>query len=103
MPTYISLFRMTQKGAENLRLGPERITSAKRTFQGMGAEIKSFFLVFGQYDAVIISEAPDDETIARALLALKSLGYVRSETQRAFTEQEYRSMISSLATSHGSN
>ena len=103
MPTYISLFRMTQKGSEHLRMGPERVTAAKRAFQSMGAEIKSFFLVFGQYDAVIISEAPDDETIAKALLALKSLGYVRSETQRAFTEYEYRSIISSLTNTHGNS
>lgn len=31
----------------------------------MGAELKQWYLVLGQYDAVVVAEAPDDETIAK--------------------------------------
>ena len=50
----------------------------------------------GQYDVVTIAEFPDDETVARAGLAGASQGYVRSETLRAFTEEEYRKIVGSL-------
>jgi uncharacterized protein with GYD domain len=96
MPTFIHFFNLTQKGIENVKKGPERVSAAKRAFQALGAEIKAFFLVFGQYDAVVISEAASEEIIARALLSLNSLGYVRSATMRAFTEDEYRQLIAAL-------
>lgn len=50
----------------------------------------------GQYDMIVISEAPDDETAARAALTLGSAGSVRTETFRAFTEDEYRKIIETL-------
>jgi uncharacterized protein with GYD domain len=31
----------------------------------MGAEIKDFFLIMGCYDIVLISKAPNDETVAK--------------------------------------
>jgi len=50
----------------------------------------------GQYDIVLIVEAPDDETMAKATFVLGSLGNVRTETLRAFTEHEYRKVIADL-------
>jgi len=44
----------------------------------MGAEIKGFYLMMGQYDAVVIVEAPNDETIAKVSLASGTRGTVRS-------------------------
>jgi|SRR5215467_1029786 len=101
MPTYVNIFHLTQKGVENVRKGPERVSAAKRLYQAVGAKIKEFYMVMGQYDAVVISEAPDDETATKAVLALASLGYVRSESMRAFTEEEYRKLIESLPSSYG--
>ena len=59
----------------------------------MGGE---FYLVAGQYDMVVVSECPDDETAARVMLAIGSAGNVRTETLRAFTEDEYRKIIAGL-------
>jgi uncharacterized protein with GYD domain len=50
----------------------------------------------GQYDVVIVAEAPDDETIAKCALNLGSKGAVSTETLRAFTEDEYRKIIAAL-------
>ncbi len=96
MPTYITLLRYTQKGVENIRESPKRLDAAKRAFRLLGAEIKTFYLVTGQYDAVIISEAPDEETIVQAAVATASIGNVRTESFRAFTEDEYRKIIATL-------
>jgi len=62
----------------------------------MGAEVKEFYSVMGKYDTVLVVEAPDDETIAKLTLAIGSLGNVRTETLRAFTEDEYRKIIADL-------
>ncbi len=50
----------------------------------------------GEYDIVIVSEAPDDETVARITLTLGSLGNVRTQTMRVFPESEFRKIIGSL-------
>ena len=62
----------------------------------MGAKVLAFYLVMGQYDAVLVAEAPDDETVAKLALSIGSLGAIRTETFRAFTEDEYRKVIAAL-------
>jgi uncharacterized protein with GYD domain len=96
MPTYVTFFHLTQKGVETVKRAPERIEAAKRAYEAMGAQIKAFYLLLGRFDAVVISEVPDDETAARLNLSLCSMGYVRSETMRAFTEPEYRDIIAGM-------
>jgi uncharacterized protein with GYD domain len=50
----------------------------------------------GEYDIALVVEAPDDETLARFSLSLAATGNTRSETHRAFTEDEYHKIISSI-------
>jgi uncharacterized protein with GYD domain len=96
MATFITLLRWTQKGIENVRESPNRLDAAKSVFRELGGEIKSFHLVLGGYDAVIVSEAPSDDVVAKALLSICSKGTAQTETLRAFPEDEYRKIISTL-------
>jgi len=96
MATYIMRVGYTQKGIENIKESPARLDVVRKAFQSMGAELKEFYLVMGRYDIVCVLEAPDDETVAKLALTLGSKGSVRSETLRAFTENEYRKIISAL-------
>jgi uncharacterized protein with GYD domain len=93
MPMYIMLNRYTQKGAENVKGSPARLDALKQTFRAAGAEIKDFYLVMGEYDTVVMVKAPDDETIAKLALNIGALGYVHTETIRAFTEDEFRKLV----------
>ena len=96
MPTYIALIRYTPQGIQNIKDSPARLDAAKKAFQAMGGELKQWYLVMGQYDAVAIAEAPDDETMAKLALAIGSQGNIRTETLRAFTEDEFRKLIAAL-------
>jgi uncharacterized protein with GYD domain len=96
MPTYITLLRYTQQGVEKIKDSPTRLEAAKHSVRQMGGEIKAFYLVMGQYDAVVVSELPDDEAATRFALATAARGYVRTETLRAYPEAEYRKIISAL-------
>ena len=96
MATYISLLKYTKQGIENIKDGPKRLDAAKEAYKAMGATLKEYYLVTGQYDAVVISEAPNDETVARVALTIGSKGAIRTETFRAFPEGEYRNIIASL-------
>ncbi len=96
MPTYIVLLNYTQQGAQKIKDSPARLDAAKKAFKAMGAELKQWYLVMGRYDAVVIAEAPNDETVAKLALSVGSLGAVHTETLRAFTEDEYRKIIAAL-------
>ena len=96
MPTYITLLHYTQQGIEKMKDSPTRLEAARQSVRQMGGEIKAFYLVMGQYDAVVISELPDDETATKFALATAARGYVRTETLRAYPEPEYRKIIAAL-------
>lgn len=96
MPTYVSLLRFTDQGIRNIKESPTRLDAAKKAFQAQGGELKQVFLMMGQYDMLLVGDAPNDETIGKIALALGSLGNVRSESCRAFTEAEYRKLIAGL-------
>lgn len=96
MSTYITLANYTQQGIEKVKEGPARLDAAKEAFRAMGAELKEFYLTMGRYDIVVVAEGPDDETVAKLALAIGSQGAIRTETLRAFTEDEYRKIIAAL-------
>jgi uncharacterized protein with GYD domain len=96
MPTYISLIRFTQQGIEKIKESPARLDAFKQLVKSVGGEVKAFYLVTGRYDLVIVSEAPSDDAIAKVALATGAKGSIRSETLRAFPEDEYRKIIAGL-------
>jgi uncharacterized protein with GYD domain len=96
MPTYITLFQWTQKGIENIKDSPKRLDRAKEAVKAAGGKMQAFYLTMGQYDGVTISEAPSDEVFAKTMLALASVGSIKTQTLRAFTEEEYRKLVGSL-------
>ena len=96
MPTYVTLLSYTQQGIQNIKDSPTRLDAAKKAYESMGAKLKDAYLVMGRYDIVLVSEGPDDETMAKVALAVGSLGNVRSETLRAFTEEEFRNIVAAL-------
>jgi uncharacterized protein with GYD domain len=96
MATYIILVSWTQDGIKNVKESPNRLDAAKKAFQSFGGEMKEFYLTMGRYDMVVVAEAPDDETTAKIALAIGSGGAVRTETLRAFPEDEYREIVAAL-------
>jgi uncharacterized protein with GYD domain len=96
MPTYILLVRWTTQGLQKIKESPSRLEAGKKAFEAAGIKLRAFYMVMGQYDQVSIAEAPDDATMAKALLRLASQGNLQTETLRAFTEDEYKKIISEI-------
>ena len=96
MPTYITLLKYTQKGIENIKQGPSRLDAAKAAIKAAGGDMKAYYLTMGSYDAVSITEAPDDTTYSKVILSIASKGAIQTETLRAFPEDEYRKIIAAL-------
>jgi uncharacterized protein with GYD domain len=92
----MALLRWTPQGLQNIKQSPSRLDAARKVFEAGGIKMKDFYMVTGQYDMVAVIEAPDDAAIAKAILALAAQGNLRTETCRAFTEDEYRKIIGGL-------
>lgn len=95
MATYLMLNSFTEQGAKNARNLPARVKAGKKAVEGVGAKVKGFYAIMGLAfaDTMVILEAPDDETAAKAALTIGSLGFVRTQTVRAFTEQEIQKIV----------
>jgi uncharacterized protein with GYD domain len=96
MPHYVTLVRYTQQGASKIKESPARLDAARKAAEAAKGKIHSWYLTMGKYDAVLVSEFPDDETAARFMLATGAMGNITTQTLKAFTESEYRKILSSL-------
>jgi uncharacterized protein with GYD domain len=97
MPHFVILGRYTQQGIARMKESPARIDAAKKAAEKVGGKLHSWYLTMGQYDSVIISEFPNDETAAEFSLFLGALGNVTNETLRAFTEVEFRNIVGGVS------
>ncbi len=96
MPTYIALLNFTEQGVKAIKDLPARIAGGRQQMESKGAKLHSYFLTMGQYDAVAIVEAPDDESMASLLLMQAGVGNIRTTTLRAFTEEEIPGILDKL-------
>jgi uncharacterized protein with GYD domain len=94
--TYITLLKWTEQGIRNIKGGPQRLDAARQAIQQAGGNMREFFMVLGDYDAVSVVELPDDETYARFILSVAAQGNVSTTTLKAFTEDEYRRIVGAL-------
>ncbi len=96
MPTYISLINWTDQGIRNVKDSPQRVDGAKKATEAAGGKWLGFYLTMGRYDMVLIFELPSDEVTAAMVLSMGRLGNVRTETLKAFPEDQYRGIIAKV-------
>jgi uncharacterized protein with GYD domain len=78
----------------------DRIEAVRPGLEAMGAKILLGGYPFGEYDVLVVYEAPDDSTAASVAMAVAAGGAVRSaKTTRLLSGQEW---IESLRKAQGS-
>jgi len=96
MPTYITLMKLTDQGARDIKDAPNRVGSAVKMWEMLGGKTLGVYLTMGEYDYVAIGEGPSDEAALTFSLALSSRSNVRTTTLRAFTAAEFTEMVKKL-------
>jgi uncharacterized protein with GYD domain len=96
VPTYIALANWTDQGARQVKDSPQRVDNARKALAEMGGALHTVYMTMGDYDLVIVYDAPDDAVAARFSLLLGAMGTVRTRTMKAFPEAAYREIIHSL-------
>lgn len=96
MPTFISQVKWTDQGVANVKDSPNRLEAARAAIKDLGGEIKDVYITTGEYDILVITEAPDGDVIAKFSLAIAAQGNVRTSTVRGFSEAEFQQIINDL-------
>ena len=96
MPAYVTLFNWTEQGVRNAKETAKRAKAAREAWEKAGGRFIGIWWTLGQYDGVVIHEAPDDETATRLLIATGMVGNIRTNTMRAFGEDEIESLLQGL-------
>jgi uncharacterized protein with GYD domain len=93
MAKYVVLIDWTEQGVANFKNTVDRYEAAQAQFERAGVRFTDTYWTLGGHDIVGVLEAPDDETLAAALLTLGSQGNLRTTTLRAFSADEMRAVI----------
>jgi uncharacterized protein with GYD domain len=96
MPRYITLYKLTQKGIQDIKNSPQRIRDGIAAWEKMGGKLVGFYSTQGPYDYVGISETDNEETAAAFLLGLGSQGYVTTTTMRAWDPGEFAKIVDKI-------
>ena len=96
MPSYVCQLNWTEQGARNAADTLGRAADFRALVERLGGKIRENLYTIGDCDVVIVSEFPDDETEATAMLHLATLGNVRTRSMRAFTDEEAAAIIRRL-------
>jgi uncharacterized protein with GYD domain len=96
MATYILLASFTDQGIRKIKDSPKRADAFKDMAKKCGATVKDVFWTLGEYDIVAVVEAPDDTSITALGLSSSALGNVRTQTLRAFTQADMKTIIGKM-------
>jgi uncharacterized protein with GYD domain len=95
MPLYMTQFAYTKEAWATLTHNPEdRSVAVRELLETGGGRLLSWYLSFGEYDGLLIYEAPDDATAGALILAAATrehLGVTR--TTPLFTGEESLEMM----------
>ena len=101
MPIYITQGRYTRDAIKGMIIKPEdRADAVGRLLAKAGGKLIGLYLTFGEYDFMVIAEAPSDIQMASVLLAAGSGGGVTDlRTTVAMTSTEAKGAFAAAATS----
>jgi len=96
MATYVCLIQFQDQGIRNIKDTVKRGDAAMAEAEKMGMKIVEEYWTMGAYDAVVLFDAPDDETMTAFALKVSSLGNVKTHTMRAFRKEEMEGILAKI-------
>ncbi|HEX2726953.1 MAG TPA: GYD domain-containing protein [Beijerinckiaceae bacterium] len=77
MAIFISQGRYTRDAIQGMTVSPEdRSKPVGKLIKAAGGKLLSYYLTFGEYDFLLVAEAPDEKAMAAAVLAAAGGGGV---------------------------
>ena len=97
MARYVLLLQYTEQGIRNVKDTTKRAEAFTKESAGkFGVKVSEALWTLGQYDLVLLAEAPNDEAMAACALSLARLGNVKVQTLRGFQSSEVDALLAKL-------
>jgi uncharacterized protein with GYD domain len=93
MPTFAALGTLTEQGLRNLEAMGTRHKRAIERAEERGAKILGSYALLGQYDFLVILEAPDAKMATYVLTKEAEGGNVRYQTMEALSMSEFANLV----------
>ncbi len=95
MPKYLWKVCYTSDGSKGLYKegGTKRRAVAEKALKAVGGNLEAFYYAFGEYDAYIIADIPDNISVAAASMAINASGAVTVHTVVLLTPEEIDAAI----------
>ena len=90
MGKYLITASYTADGAKGLMKdgGTKRRDAAEQALKSVGARLEAFYFAFGENDAYVVVDAPDNASVAAASVAINAAGAVQLKTAVLLTPEE---------------
>ena len=90
MPKYLIEASYTAEGAKGVQSagGSSRRAAVSQLVEAAGGKLESFHFAFGDNDAYVITELPDNETAAAIAMTVNASGAVAARTVVLMTPEE---------------
>jgi uncharacterized protein with GYD domain len=90
MSKYLIEASYTTQGVEGVRSkgGSDRRKAVADTVKSVGGKLESFYFGFGDHDAIVIVDLPDDEAAAAVALIVNSAGGAKAQTTVLLTPEQ---------------
>jgi uncharacterized protein with GYD domain len=100
MPKYLIKASYTAEGVKGVMKdgGTKRRQAAEAAVKSTGGKLEGFYFAFGDADALVIVDAPDNASIAAASMAIGASGLVTCKTIVLLTPEEIDQAVKKGAT-----
>jgi uncharacterized protein with GYD domain len=90
MPKYLIQSSYTREGLEGVRSagGSSRRAAAEETVRSVGGQLDCFYFGFGDHDAYVIADLPDNEAAAAVALTVNAAGGATMHTTVLLTPEQ---------------
>ena len=90
MPKFLIQASYTAQGVEGVRSkgGTSRRDAVAEAIRGVGGQLESFYFAFGDHDAYVVADLPDNEAAAAIALSVNAAGGVSAKTVVLLTPEE---------------
>ena len=94
MPDYVVLMRLTESGSSDLFNVGDFVKHVLSDWKSNCGPVASFRMTMGDYDFILLGEAPDDERVAAFSLYVCQQGKAKTTTMRAFRDRDVKRLVS---------
>jgi len=90
MPKFLVLASYTPEGAKGVLSagGTSRRDAVAKLAEGLGGTLESFYFAFGETDAFVVLDLPDNQSAAAASLAVSAAGAATAEVVVLLTPED---------------